>query len=263
MIKRKITLLLSLISLLLLISSMTILAEERNIYVGDLINIEVETDLYNEDDIREKFKDFEIVEIKESDKGYLVTLRSFETGKQTIQLDNKGIEIEVKSTIDEIDKDGIYEGDSNTQNYGFSFNYSYIFYVLIIIFLVTGSISLWKLLKRKKTISVSAFRRFQNEVDAISLEDRKCFVTMTLELKNYLQSKYSCSIRGKTCNEIIAEISSITILEPFIPDIRSWLQMSDYYKFTGVVVTIEQKQELLEKLIELVEKIEQAKEVEV
>ncbi|GMQ55890.1 hypothetical protein AN1V17_02820 [Vallitalea sediminicola] len=263
MIKRKITLVLSLISLLLLISSMTILAEERNIYVGDLINIEVETDLYNEDDIREKFKDFEIVVIKEIDKGYLVTLRTFETGKQTIHLDNKEIEIEVKSTKDEIDKDGIYEGDSNTQNYGFSFKYSYVFYVLIIIFLITGSISLWKLLKRRKSISVSAFRRFKNEVDAISLEDRKCFVLMTLELKNYLQSKYSCSIRGKTCNEIIAEISSITVLEPFIPDIRSWLQMSDYYKFTGVVVTIEQKQELLEKLIELVEKIEQAKEVEV
>lgn len=261
--KRKVIFLINLISLLLLVSSMTISAEERSIYVGDLIKIEIETNLYSEDDIRDKFKDFEIVDIKDTDKGYLLTLRSFETGKKTIQIDNNEIEIEIKSTLEEIDRDKIYEGDEGTRSYGFSFNYSYIFYLLIGIFLITGCISLWQYIKRRKTGPASAFIVFKKAIDEISLEERDCFVTMTLNLKNYLQTKYSCSIRGKTCKEIIAEISSITVLEPFIPDIKSWLQMCDYYKFTGVAVTTEQKQELLIRLVEIVEKIEQAKEVEV
>ncbi|MCT4688180.1 hypothetical protein [Vallitalea sp.] len=261
--KKKVAFLISLISLLLLITSMTILAEERSIYVGDLIKIEIETNSYSEDDIRAKFKDFEIVDINNTDKGYLLTFRSFETGKKTIQLDNNVIELDIKSTLDEIDRDSIYEGDGGTKSYGFSFNYSYIFYLLTAIFLIMGCISLWQYIKRRKTSLVSAFVAFKKATDEISLEERDCFVIMTLNLKNYLQTKYSCSIRGKTCNEIIIEISSINVLESFIPNIKSWLQMCDYYKFTGVVVTTEQKQELLIRLVELVEKIEQVKEVEV
>jgi hypothetical protein len=261
--KRKITLLFGLISLVLLISSMTALAEERSIYVGDLINIEIETESHSEDDIRDRFKDFEIVDIKDTSRGYLLTLRSFEIGKKTVEIDNNQIEIQIKSTLNELDRDKIYEGDSGVKNHGFSFNYSYIFYLLVGVFLLTGCISLLQYIKSRKTGSISAYHVFKREMNKISLEERESFVIMTLNLKNYLETKYGCSISGKTCDEIIREISSITILETFIQDIKSWLEMCDYYKFTGVIVTTEQKKELLEKLVELVKKIEQTKEVEV
>lgn len=261
--RRRIRSYICIISLLVLISSVSICAEERNIYVGDLINIKVDTLLYDEEDLRDKFKDFDIVKIKDTEKGYILTLRSFETGKKIVQLDNKEIEIDVKSTLDEIDRDEPYEGELNTESKGFSFNYSYVFYFLLIIFLVAVSITLIKFIKKRKKISLNIYQCFKNEIDGISLDDHDCFVKMTLSLKNYLQSKYKCSIRGKTCDEIMSEISSITILSDSLPDIKSWLKISDYYKFSGVVVTMAQKQELLNKLIALVEKIEQAKEVEV
>ncbi|GKX32371.1 hypothetical protein SH1V18_48510 [Vallitalea longa] len=261
--KRRIRVIFCMISLVLLISSVSILAEERDIYVGDLINIKVDTLLYDEDDLRDKFKDFEIVDIKDTEEGYILTLRSFETGKKTVKLDNKEIEIDIKSTLDEIDRDEPYEGELNTESHGFSFDYSYVFYLLLIIFLVAVSITIIKFIRKRKKISLSIYQRFKNDIDSISLEDHDCFVKMTLSLKNYLQSKYQCSIRGKTCDEIMLEISPITNLKDLLTDIKSWLKISDYYKFSGVVVTIEQKQELLNKLIALVEKIEQAKEVEV
>ena len=37
-----------------------LIAEERNIYVGDLIELKITTQVFTEEEIREKFKDFEI-----------------------------------------------------------------------------------------------------------------------------------------------------------------------------------------------------------
>ena len=260
--KRRTKRIILLIIMLLFISSISIFAKQRNIYVGDLINIKIDTVMYDEDEIREKFQDFEIVSIDNTDTGYILTLRSFETGKKTILLDDKELEINVNSTLDEIDRDELYKGELNTESRR-SFNYSYIFYLVLIIFLISTSITLIKFIIKKKKVSINIYKRFQKELKDISLEDNDCFVKMTKGLKEYLQSKYQCQIRGKTCDEIMVEISSIGQLSDILSEIKSWLTICDYYKFSGVVVAMEQRQELYTNLIALVEKIEQQKEVEV
>lgn len=260
--KQKIIPFLLFISLFLFISSIHVMAEERSIYVGDLINIKVSTVQFTEDELREKFKDFEIVDIKNNDGSYLITLRSFETGEKTVQLGDKKIEIIVKSTLDELKQENIFEGDLSTENAGFSLNFNYVFYILVIIFLVTVSINLWRFIKKRKTSLISTYEHFINETNSIILDD-DCFVKMTLSLKQYLESTYVCSIRGKTSDEIISEIRRIPDLQSSIDITSSWLKKCDYYKFTGVSVLREEKQELLRELVELVKKIREAKEVEV
>jgi len=71
------------------------LAEERNIYVGDLIELKVITHAFSEEEMRERFSEFEIVALESKTDGYLLTLRTFETGEKTVQLGDKEIVIHV------------------------------------------------------------------------------------------------------------------------------------------------------------------------
>jgi len=264
--KQKILPFLLCIVLFLFISSRAVWAEERSIFVGDLINIKVSTVQFTEDELREKFKDFEIVNIKNDEDGYLITLRSFETGEKKVQLGNKEIEIVVKSTLDEVEQEEIFEGDLNTEEAGLSLNFNDVFYILLTIFLSTALINLWRFIKKRKISLISTYQHFINETNNITLNDKECFVKMTVSLKGYLESSYSCCIRGKTSTEIIGEIRCIPDLQSSLTAISSWLKKCDFYKFTGVIVSRDEKQEILKELVEIVEmieKIQEAKEVEV
>lgn len=252
-----------LIWLFLFISSQQLFAEERNIYVGDLINLKVSSQEFTKSELQDKFKDFEIVNITENDEGFLVTLCTFETGEKTIQLGNKEIKISVKSTLNEIERNEIYEGDLSPEKASFSINWLVVFCILLAVFLVTGGVTLWKFIKNRKRIALSPYERFIEQTNKCVLDDEEYFVKLTLNLKEYLEAKYSFSIRGKTSAEIIEEIKFVSALMPRISMIRSWLEESDYYKFSGVATTINRKQELLDELLEIVRKIEEAKEEEV
>ncbi|MCT4545334.1 MAG: hypothetical protein N4A63_17510 [Vallitalea sp.] len=259
--KGKIKLITLCISLLLLISSSHVLAEQRSIFVGDLINIKVITNEYTEDELKDKFNDFEVVDIKTETDGYTVTIRTFEVGKKTIKIDNKEIEIEVKSTLKEIQEDGVYDGDLNIKENKFSFEFKYVLYILICIFIISIIILLYRIIKRRRKKELTAYKYFINQTKNIILNNHECFVEMTRLFKQYLESTYSCSIKGKTCNEIIVEISQIQPLQIILSEVEEWLRKSDYYKFTGIKALMEQKQELLEELIVIVNKIEEIKEV--
>lgn len=102
--KSKISLLLIILSLFFVISSSSILAEERNIYVGDLIELKIQGEDLTLDELKDKFKDFEIVNVSDISNGYLLTIRSFEPGEKTIQLGDKEIKIVVKSILNEIER---------------------------------------------------------------------------------------------------------------------------------------------------------------
>lgn len=243
--------------LLLVFSSSRVLAEERSLFVGDLIEIKIESVEFTADELRDKFKDFEIVDLKDATDGYLITLRSFEVGEKTIQLGNKQVIITIKSTLDELKRDEVFEGDLSPQKAGFFVQWKYVFYILIIVVIFTGGFSLWLFLIRKKVTLLSSYRNFANKVDKISLDDRECFVKMTLFFKEYLEAKYSICISGKTSTEIISEIDYVSDLQLVLSDIQKWLKESDYYKFAGVVAPIDRKQILLNEIKELVRKIEE------
>jgi hypothetical protein len=228
--------------------------------VGDLIKLKVTAQNLSEDQLIEKFSDFEIVDIRNDNNGYIVTLRSFETGEKTLQLGNKEIIVTVKSTLDEIEREGIFEGGSNIEKAGFFVDWRYPFYVLLAVFLISGAILLWRLLLKKRISSMAPYRYFVSRVKKIPMGDDKLFVKLTQAFKRYIESSYSLRIRGKTSTEIINEISFVHDLQDKLPQIQIWLEESDYYKFSGVAASEVEKQRLSRDVLELTEKIENAKE---
>jgi hypothetical protein len=229
--KQKIVLSFLIILSLFFIVSSGALAEKRNIYIGDLIQIKVETLEFTQEELREKFKDFEIVEMEGNKDGFVITLRSFEAGEKKVQLGNKEIVIDVKSVLKDKKRVGIYEGDSSVEEGSSSFDIQYVFYVLAGIFVLTGGINLWKLLRKRKPAIKSPYQHFTSQMESISADDGSFLVKLTFYLKEYIESRYSLRIRGKTSSEIIAEISNLKGLAGHLPAIRHWLNQCDLYKF--------------------------------
>lgn len=261
--KEKYALLLIILSLFLIILPGKVLAEERSIFVGDLIQIKVESREFTRDELIGKFKDFEVVDIKDAADGFIVILRSFETGEKTVQLGDKEVTVVVRSTLDEIERNEIYEGDLRPEKAGFSIEWKYVFGVLLIIFLVTGRISILRHIKKGKISSLTPYQRFINDINNILLDEDDYFVKLTLRFKEYMELSYSFRIRGKTTIEIIDEIRSVPGLKESLTDINAWLKESDHYKFSGSTATIDKKQKLRDYLEELVNRIEATKKGEV
>ncbi len=257
--KIKRTLLLLIISVFLVIMSVHAYADEkRSILVGDLIQLKIQSRELSLDELKDRFKDFEIVDITDISEGYLVTLRSFETGEKTVQLGDKEITIVIKSTLDELKRDEIFEGDTKVQKPGFCIHWKYVFCSLVIVFLLSGGINVFIFLKkRKKKLSFGPYQKFINGLNSIPLERDDYCVWLTLCFKDYIESKYSLRIRGKTSEEIIGEISSVPDLHGSLPVLETWLKECDYYKFSGNAAASDKKLELMNRLKELVAKIEE------
>ncbi|MDP4182608.1 MAG: hypothetical protein Q8942_16160 [Bacillota bacterium] len=241
--------------------SSLVMAEKRSIYIGDLIKLKITSQNITMDELKDKFKGFEIVDIKEDTDGFLITLRTFEPGEKVVQIGNKEIKIDVKSTLKEMKRDGIYEGNLMPETAGKSVKWIYVFFILVGVFLITGGINLWWFLKRKKNTPLSPFENFINQTKNLSAADSDYLVKLTSSFKKYIESSYSCTIRGKTSSEIIDEIITMPDLQAVLPDIQNWLFESDRFKFSGITVSTEKKQELSGLLLELVRKIDYAKEV--
>lgn len=260
--KQKLTLSLLIILSLFFIVSSGALAEKRNIYVGDLIRVQVATQEFTADELREKFKDFEIVELEENKDGFIITLRSFETGEKKILLGDKEIVIDVKSTLEDKKRVGIYEGNPSIEEAGSSFDIQYVIYALAGIFVLTGGINLWRLIRKRKPVLKSPYQVFLSRIDGVEADNDDYPVKLTFYLKEYIESRYSRRIRGKTSSEIIKELKGLKGLEHNLTATGQWLLLSDRYKFSGIQASMESKQELLESLKELVLKIEETKEGE-
>lgn len=235
-------------------------AEERSIFIGDLIEIKITTQAFTEEDLREKFRGFEIVDLKTDKDGYIITLRSFEPGERVVTLGDKELIISVKSTLSEIDRTEAYEGDLSAEEPGFYIDFRYLFYALLIVFLLTGGICLYRYLKGRRA-SLNPYKLFVERTGGISLSRKDAFVWLTLFFKEYLEARFSVRIKGKTSSEIMNEICHIPELNDYIEAIREWFGESDFLKFSGYVATVERKQALLDRLVEIASQIERMKEV--
>jgi hypothetical protein len=248
------------ILIILFLSSVSTFAKERNIYAGDLIKLSISGEDVSEGEIREWFKEFEIVELRKKKDEYSVVLRTFETGIKTIETNNKKIVIEVKSALEEIKRDGIFMGDMNTLKSRTGVAFQYIFYLICFAFIISGVFLLIKRIGKKRLPVQSNFEKCINKIKSLSTGDDEYFVKLTFYLKEYIEKSFLCTIRGKTTTEIMAEINNIEGLKPCLESIRSWLTECDYYKFTKKKADTETKEEFANKLTGLIETIERMEE---
>ena len=246
--------------LVCMIMPIQVFAETRNIYIGDIITLEIMSRDFSAAEIMAEFQDFEIIEIKEENGGYLVSLRTFEIGEHKILLGGNEIIINVQSTFEDITGVGIFDGDTRVEKPGFPFHWRILFYISTGIFILSGGFILFKTINKKKIIARTPHQLFLHRSALLSAEDENYFVDLTYYFKEYLQTVYRFRIIGKTSGEIITELKETHGLETMIPDIQEWLTECDRLKFTGVHVQNEEKQELYIKLLRLVEKIDTQKE---
>lgn len=261
--KSKMLLLLLVICTFFVISFEYVWAEDRNIYVGDLIELKIQAQDLTLDELKDKFKDFEIVEVLNIPEGYILTLRSFEIGEKTIQIGDKEIKIIVKSTLDEIKRTDIYEGDLKPVEAGFHIKWMYVFIPLVAVFLLTLALNIRAFFKKRKISSLTPYERFSKAISGLSVDQEDFLVNLTLCFKDYLESTYFFRIKGKTSTEIIYEIGRIPRLNEKLAEIKGWLTENDYFKFSGTVAPMAKKLELMERLTELVRKLEESKEGEI
>ncbi len=244
--------------LLILFLPTSVRAEERNIYVGDLIELKINTSAYSLEELREKFDGFEIVALEQTPDGALITLRTFETGEKTVVLGDKQIVIRVQSTLDNYQREDVFEGDLNAQSPGFMPDWRIPAGLSALVFLLSGAFLVIKLFQKRKP--VPPLERFIRAVSNVSLDSRDAPVQLTLCLKLYLEARFSVRIRGKTSGEIMKELSSLPDLQEKLPEIRPWLEKCDELKFSGKEASLDEKQALCTALKMLVERLEPTKE---
>jgi len=226
--------------------------KERPVYVGDIIYLQIQGNV-SEEEIKEAFHEFELVSIDENADGYQVGIRTFETGKKTVQINGTRLNVEVASTLDTIDRDEIYEVDIQEDKQR---NTSYLYYVLgalAVGFLIFTSVFLWLGRQRKKKKRTS-YERFMDTVRDLNLSEKQALNTMTKAFKHYLEDEFKVTITGMTSKEIAVKFYNEHIWDDY-EMIIEWFRHCDQYKYKKEPPTKEVVEELRRKLLELGEYI--------
>ena len=228
--------------LLLKVAPIRVFAETRNIYVVDIITLKIESREFSAEELTEKFKGFEVVELKDDSGGYAISLRTFESGEYKISLGSQEIIITVQSTLDDIQREELFEGDSRVTEPGFLFHWRILFCIFTSISVLSGGFILVKIFMNRKIKMQTPIQLFLSCSGSLSVENDNYFVYLTYYFKEYIGSLYQCRIIGKTSAEIISELKEIQVLKNMLAEIQEWLTVCDRFKFTGVKVSSEEKQ---------------------
>jgi len=201
-----------------------------------------------------------VVKARNMPGGVSLSLRTFQPGEYKALLGGKEIVLEVRSTLDEIQREGIFEWDADAAEARLPFDGRVLFYIAAGIFLLPGAFILIKALQKRIRKTPGALQRFLRRSGALSMEDDHYFVNVTLCFKEYLETLYTCRIIGMTSAEIIAELKGKQAFDAALPETQAWLRECDRLKFTGVPVSKEDKQRLYGELLNLAAKIDAQKE---
>ena len=244
--------------LLLLNTPLSAYAEDdcRNIYIGDIITLNIASAEYSVEDIREYFGGFEIVELEEVSGTYRLSLRTFMPGEYSIPVGDKNIVITVAYTLDDIERADVFPGGTEIIEAGFYLPAKILGIIAAGMIVLLAALFLLKPLLQKKAKAPEPYQLFLKRAGALSAEHDNYFVDLTLYFKEYIEVIHSCRIRGKTSTEIIAELEDIPSLANLLADIKDWLHHCDRLKFTGLIASAEQKQHHYTKLLALVERID-------
>ena len=230
--------------------------DARSVYIGDIITLEVTARGYTAEDMQDIFHGFEIVDIKEEAGAFKLSLRTFDPGEQRMLLGDTEIVIDVRSTLDDIDREGVFEGGGQVAQPGVLVNWRMLFFVAAGALALSGGFALWRALRNGSGKKISPIQLFLRRSDKLPVDGDNYFVDLTFYFKEYLEALYECRIIGKTSAEIIGKLEGFQPLGEMLPDMRAWLAECDRLKFTGVMVSNEEKKEHCGKLLELAQRID-------
>lgn len=178
--------------LLFLFTSSYIFAKDIN--VGDLVQFKIEG--INREEIVKSIEktQLQLEEIKEDKDGYLISVRSFKVGDSEILLGNKRILLNVKSVLEESDKEIYPHLSNNEDKILFSSKFPYLFIISTII----GLLSLGYLIKNikfnKKIKTLTPEEKFQNTLNNLSEKDWDFQLSMAI--REYIDNKYKSHFKN-------------------------------------------------------------------
>ena len=231
-------------------------AEARNLYVGDIVTLEIESQIYTAEEIRQKFDGFEIMEMEKISNGYRLSLRTFDTGEKTILLGDKELTIHIHSTLDDIHRDSVFEGGAELLEAGFPFHWRILLCAALCVFGASGIFVLAKANKNRKIKTESHYQLFLRRAASLPVKEDHYLVDLTFYFKEYVGALYGRRIIGKTSSEIVDELKSFPALDPLLPFIQKWLTECDQFKFAGGEVSFDDKRLHYGRLLRIAEAIE-------
>ena len=231
---------------------------ERSIFIGDLITLKISADGYSLEGLLGEITEFEIVESRQQGDDYLLTLRTFEPGEYRIVLGDKELLIKVSSTLDELERDGIFTLDPQPLDSLYNPYWKYIFLALSILFLTFLYFFIRLFIKEKREKALGSHALFQKRVAELDIDSADYFVELSLSFKEYLEKTFACRLRGKTSREIMEELRGIALLEEKRAEIEDWLLQADRYNYTGKLPDRETREKGRENLDQIVLDIEKS-----
>lgn len=226
------------IVIFLLISSF-LLAKDIN--VGDLVRIKVNG--VAKEEIVNGFEgsNLQLENLEKTDDGYILSIRGYQVGSNSVVLGDKKLTLDIKSVLDDKDKE-IYPHLSDNSD---TFLYSARFPYVLVISSITALLALIYLIRNlkfpKREKYISPEERFERKM--ATLNNDTWDFDLSMSIREYIDSKYQTHfVNGKY--EIVGMIDS--------DDIR-FITNLDNYKFSKDSRDL--KDETLRKVREIYEKI--------
>ncbi|NLK62334.1 MAG: hypothetical protein GX287_02690 [Fusobacteria bacterium] len=249
------------ISIFFIFITMNLFSQNKNIYVGDILSLEIISNGdYTIEEIKSKFKDFEIVKMDKGNGKINLDIRTFETGTKEIRIGNSIITIEVKSILEDEkynSRDDIYnisEQDITVYNITTPFPLSkfiYIFIIFIILILIYLIYFLYKKITRKTINKDNSLSIFIKDIDKIDINCLDFYVQLTFLFKNYIYNEFNVLIIGNTSKEIIYKLLTIELINKnkiILEELTKWFEYVDLCKYSNYssknIEKIEKKDEL-------------------
>ncbi len=209
-----------------------VLAESRSIYVGDQIVLDVMKNQVSRDEIVEIFEAFEMVEFVELDKVYRLTLRTMTPGSYEVTVGNQKVLIEVKSLLEEIDRDDIFEGDMTPPKRLPIWPARLVMFASGLVFLIAAILWIIKVAFKKKRKEVKAIDLFYQSLESMSLGDALALGGMSIAYKTYLSKELKLNLVGATSSELVAHMSQI-FSEELTGQMEEWFHQCDVMNYKG------------------------------
>ena len=258
--KKNLIVIITFISLIILSMGM-INGEERPIYVGDIIELTIDSSTHSISDVESAFEDFEIIELSKDEDKYLLKIRSFEVREQRVILGNTELVISISTLLSEDDNE-LKVGNVDLEKSGLALPWTIVKFILLGLSIIGLTALLLLLIRDRPRKPISNYDQLINQVTLLGIENEDYAYRLTRLFKIYLSKIFNESLTGLTSIELVNRISKAEKMKEYMVMIEKWLNKCDTYKYSKDKASVETKKILKEDLLFIVTSINEKCEVE-
>ena len=245
---------------LCIINLQVVSAEERPIYVGDIIELSIDSQVYSLPEIELAFEDFEIIDISQQEDVYLIKIRSFDIGEHQVNLGNSEIMIHIASLLLD-DKTELLPADLEIDKPWPIVPWTVIKYIAMIIILSCVVLLIILKFKNRTKKPLSNYQRFKIDIEALKTTNDDYANGLTHIFMDYTAKQLDKNLQGLTSQECLSVVKDLSQVEESYDFLCLWLNKCDVFKYSKDKANEEAKLKLKKELLAIVESIEKHSEV--